>query len=64
MCVVFVLATPGFKLRDLLHQRDETFSEVMNAPALRFVEKRGITIVDRVGQNYTWKTKTFFENKV
>ena len=40
-CVVFVPGTPGTKLRDPLQDRDDKISEVMNSPALMFVEKGG-----------------------
>ena len=50
-CVVFVPATPGSKLRDMFKQRDDSLSETLNAPALRFVERGGNTVLDKVGQN-------------
>ena len=54
-CVVFVPATPGSKLRDILQEKDNTISEIMGAPALKFVEKGGPTILDKVGQSDPWK---------
>ena len=43
-CVVFVPATPGSKLRDILQRCDDQLSETLDAPAVRFVEKGGTTI--------------------
>ena len=58
-CVVFVTATPGSKLRDMLQERDNQMAEIVGAPALRFVEKGGDTILDIIGQSDPWKGETY-----
>ena len=49
-CVVFVPSTHGSRLRDILQEKDDQISTMMNSPALRFVEKGGETVVERVGR--------------
>lgn len=56
---MFVVTTPVSKLRDLLQEKDDKISELMNAPALRFIEKGGRTILGKVGQSGPWKGETF-----
>ena len=58
-CVVFVPATPGSKLRDILQRKDDELSEMLGIPGLKFVEKGGRMILDRIGLNDPWKTETF-----
>ena len=62
-CIVFVPSTPGSKLMDLLQKGDNMMSEALNAPALRFVEKGGSTIQERLGQSDPWKSEIFCQRK-
>ena len=62
-CVVFVPATPGSRLRDTIQKLDDQLSETMDAPALRFVEKGGSTIQERLGQSDPWKSEVFCQRK-
>ena len=57
--VVFVPATRNSKLRDILQHNDDKISEMLNAPSLRFVEKGGRTVLDKLGQSDPWKAETF-----
>ena len=50
-------------MRDLLQEKDDMVSELMNKPALRFVEKGGSTILDKVGQSDPWKGETFCQRE-
>ena len=62
-CVVFVPATPGSRLRDTLQKEDDNMSQALNAPSLRFVEKGGTTIKEKVGQSDPWKGDTFCQRE-
>ena len=62
-CVVFVPATPGSKLMNLLQKGDNLMSETLNAPVLRLVKKGGSTIQERLGQSDPWKSEVFCQRK-
>ena len=62
-CVVFVPATPGSRLRDTLQKEDDNMSQALNAPSLRFMEKGGTTIQEKVGQSDPWKGDTFCQRE-
>ena len=46
-------------MRDKLQESEDVISEMMGAPALKFVEKGGTTIYQKLGQSDPWKGDTF-----
>ena len=42
------------------HEKDDIILEVMGSPALRFVEKGGETLMEKIGQSDPWKGETFY----
>ena len=50
-------------MRDILQRRDDDLAEIIRELALRFVERGGSTILDKVGQNDPWRSETFCQRK-
>ena len=52
--VVFILSTPGSRLKEILQSQDNLITSSMSTPQVRFVERSGTTLMEDLGKNNPW----------